>query len=44
LQDLRNHGESPHAPECGYADLAEDVAGFLEDSGMDDVTVVGHSM
>ncbi len=43
-QDLRNHGESPHAPECGYAALAEDVAGFLEDKGLDDVTVVGHSM
>ncbi|KJZ71026.1 hypothetical protein HIM_09580 [Hirsutella minnesotensis 3608] len=42
--DLRNHGESPHNPRHDYASMAEDVAGFIQDQGLRDVTVIGHSM
>ena len=43
-QDLRNHGDSPHSPDASYLDLSGDVAAFIEDRQLKDVTVVGHSM
>lgn len=42
--DLRNHGESPHAPRHDYAAMAEDVAGFIAEHALRDPTLVGHSM
>ncbi len=42
--DLRNHGESPHAPAMDYAAMAEDIASLLERLGLDDVDLIGHSM
>ncbi len=42
--DLRNHGRSPHANSMTYADMAEDVLGWLDARGLTQVDVVGHSM
>ena len=43
--DLRNHGESPHSPETGYAQMAEDVVEFVKKEGWkEDVTLLGHSI
>ncbi len=44
LVDLRNHGQSPHRAEMNYPLMAEDVAGFFEEQGLVDASVVGHSM
>lgn len=42
--DMRNHGESPWSDDVGYPAMAEDVRAFLDDQGLDDATIVGHSM
>ncbi len=42
--DLRNHGESPHAPDMDYALMARDVAAFLQEQDLRPCTVIGHSM
>ncbi|OTA92321.1 hypothetical protein M434DRAFT_21979 [Hypoxylon sp. CO27-5] len=42
--DLRNHGDSPHAPRHDYLAMADDVAGFIRDHGLRDPTLIGHSM
>jgi esterase len=42
--DLRNHGESPHAADMGYAAMAEDIAGLIAARGLRAPAVVGHSM
>ncbi|XXH00247.1 hypothetical protein Hte_006589 [Hypoxylon texense] len=42
--DLRNHGDSPHAPRHDYLAMADDVAGFIRDHGMQNPTLIGHSM
>lgn len=42
--DLRNHGKSPHADSMTYAEMADDVLGWLEAAGLSRVTLVGHSM
>lgn len=42
--DLRNHGDSPHAPRHDYIAMAEDVAAFMHDHGLKDPTLIGHSM
>ncbi|OIW29882.1 alpha/beta-hydrolase [Coniochaeta ligniaria NRRL 30616] len=42
--DLRNHGESPHAPRHDYIAMAEDVAAFIHEHGLEDPTLIGHSM
>lgn len=43
-QDLRNHGESPHATRHDYPAMAQDVAEFIEGHGLKDTTLIGHSM
>lgn len=42
--DLRNHGESPWAPEMTYPALAADVAHFIRSQGLGGADVIGHSM
>ena len=44
LVDLRNHGRSPHADEMTYPLMAEDLAAFLEEQGVDRCHLLGHSM
>lgn len=42
--DLRNHGESPHAPGMDYATLAEDVRETLVALNALPCALIGHSM
>jgi pimeloyl-ACP methyl ester carboxylesterase len=42
--DLRNHGDSPHSPQHDYLSLADDVAGFMAEHGLQNTTLIGHSM
>ena len=42
--DLRNHGESPHAPGMGYGMMADDVSETLAAVGALPAAVMGHSM
>ena len=42
--DMRNHGDSPHAPGMRYEVLAGDVAETLTALGAETAAVVGHSM
>lgn len=42
--DLRNHGQSPHAPTHTYPDMAEDIRLFMERHWMFSANLVGHSM
>lgn len=44
LLDLRNHGRSLHSDEMNYALMAEDVAVTLEEMGIDECYLLGHSM
>lgn len=44
LVDLRNHGRSPHANEMTYPLMAQDLAAFLEEQGIDRCHLLGHSM
>lgn len=42
--DLRNHGESPWADDCGFAAMAADVASWLGRAGLGPVHLLGHSL
>lgn len=42
--DARNHGASPHTAEMDYRLMALDVVRFLDDHGLDEAIVIGHSM
>ncbi len=42
--DLRNHGESPWAAACGPAEMAADVAAWIEQSDLSPVHLLGHSL
>jgi esterase len=44
LLDLRNHGDSPHHEGMDYPTLAADVRAFMDDAGIDEADVIGHSM
>jgi pimeloyl-ACP methyl ester carboxylesterase len=44
VQDLRNHGESPHDPRHDYTALAEDVEAFLQEHKIERPALIGHSM
>ena len=54
LADLRNHGDSPHAPSMTYDDMASDVqkmihnifdtCGYMVDESARSAVLVGHSM
>ncbi|KAJ5557396.1 hypothetical protein N7494_001311 [Penicillium frequentans] len=42
--DLRNHGDSFHAPEHNYSAMAEDVQEFIEQQKLKKCVLIGHSM
>lgn len=42
--DLRNHGQSPHAPEMDYAAMVNDVLAWMDAQRLERVTLLGHSM
>ncbi len=42
--DLRNHGRSPHAEDCSYAAMAEDVLELLNRLNIEHFSILGHSM
>jgi pimeloyl-ACP methyl ester carboxylesterase len=42
--DLRNHGQSPWADSMTYAEMAEDVANYIERRGLAPCEILGHSM
>ncbi|MBC52339.1 MAG: alpha/beta hydrolase [Gammaproteobacteria bacterium] len=42
--DLRNHGGSPHDDAMSYPLMAQDVADFMDDQGIESAHVLGHSM
>lgn len=44
LVDQRNHGRSPHHSSHDYTDLASDLLQFLDDRGLFQVNILGHSM
>lgn len=44
LQDLRNHGESPHAAPMNYSTMADDVAALLDSQQLRQPVLLGHSM
>ena len=44
VPDLRNHGRSPHDPDCSYQAMVGDVLRLLDTREVNRATVVGHSM
>ena len=44
LQDLRNHGSSPHVDAMNYSVMANDVLYFLRKHSLSNVSLIGHSM
>ncbi|CAG0898257.1 unnamed protein product [Darwinula stevensoni] len=42
--DARNHGESPHTEEMTYEAMARDVECLMDDLGINQASLVGHSM
>ncbi len=44
VPDLRNHGRSPHDPDVSYPALAGDVLELLDEQGLEQAVLVGHSM
>ncbi|MEO7600491.1 MAG: alpha/beta fold hydrolase [Opitutus sp.] len=42
--DLRNHGQSPHAPVMSYDAMIADVMAWLDERQLSHVTLIGHSM
>lgn len=44
LVDLRNHGESFHCKSMTYLDMAQDVIDVLDDLGINQSYMIGHSM
>jgi len=44
VPDLRNHGSSQHALEMDYPTMAADIKVFLEEYGIENACVLGHSM
>lgn len=44
LIDMRNHGRSPHSEDFSYELMAQDIADYFEQQGLDRAFLLGHSM
>ena len=44
LIDQRNHGKSPHSYEFNYNVMPDDLIDFMDQHGLEDVYLLGHSM
>lgn len=44
MVDQRNHGHSPHSDEHSYRLMSDDLSGFLDQHGLNDIYLLGHSM
>ncbi|MEL6845557.1 MAG: alpha/beta fold hydrolase [Bacteroidota bacterium] len=44
LVDQRNHGKSPHDPQWDYETMAEDLNEFMDQQGIYQANLLGHSM
>lgn len=42
--DLRNHGRSPHTDSLHYSAMADDVLHYLDQQGLSEIRLLGHSM
>ena len=42
--DLRNHGRSFHDPEMNYRVMADDIVRFMDQQGLSEARILGHSM
>ncbi len=44
LVDARNHGHSPHSNDCSYSAMAADIKFLIEQEGLTQGHIMGHSM
>ena len=44
LVDMRNHGRSPHDPEMNFEVMANDILELMDDLGLTQAALLGHSM
>ena len=44
ILDQRNHGKSPHFDEHNYSVMASDLKEFLQQKGIEQTHLLGHSM
>jgi esterase len=44
IPDLRNHGQSPHSRVFDFPSLENDLAEMLDEIGVDQISLVGHSL
>ncbi|MGZ4969949.1 MAG: alpha/beta fold hydrolase [Methylobacter sp.] len=44
LPDMRNHGASPHDPLMNYPAMKADLLSFIDQRGLETVSLLGHSM
>ena len=42
--DLRNHGQSPHAEAMRWSELCGDLRAYLEQAGLSEIILMGHSL
>lgn len=42
--DLRNHGDSPHAEAMRWTELCGDLEAYLEEQGLNEIHLMGHSL
>ncbi|MEH0157912.1 alpha/beta fold hydrolase [Limibacter armeniacum] len=44
IVDQRNHGQSPNTPEFDYETFVEDLKNFIQEKGIENPIIIGHSM
>lgn len=42
--DMRNHGKSSHADSMSYEEMAQDIADYMDQHGIQKANILGHSM